>query len=53
MTLRQAKRIFKIEIIPYLEHTDKVAIRTAFNDWTDYLCKNGDITTKQYNNWIY
>ena len=39
-------------IIKYYGKTDAVAIRTAWNDWTDSLCKSGDITMKQYETWI-
>ena len=38
-------------IIEKFSSTDVVAIRTAWNDWTDSLCKSGLITEKQYNNW--
>ena len=31
--------------------TDTIAKRTAWNDFTDMLCKEGDITMNQYNNW--
>jgi len=30
---------------------DSIAKRTAFNDYTDSLCKDGIITTYQYENW--
>ena len=30
---------------------DTIAKRTAFNDYTDSLCKDGIITTYQYENW--
>jgi hypothetical protein len=30
---------------------DVVAKREAWNDFTDMLCKEGDITMNQYNNW--
>lgn len=30
---------------------DKVAIRTAWNDYTDFLMKDGMITEKQYETW--
>ena len=30
---------------------DEVAKRTMWNDWTDSLCKDGQITQKQYENW--
>ncbi len=28
---------------------DEVAKRTAYNDYTDYLCTDGQITDSQYN----
>ena len=31
--------------------SDKIAKRIAFGDFTDMLCKNGDITLKQYETW--
>ena len=30
---------------------DVIAKRTYWNDYTDLLCKNGQITFKQYENW--
>ena len=30
---------------------DTIAKREAWNDYTDMLCKEGDITMNQYNNW--
>jgi hypothetical protein len=30
---------------------DTIAKREAWNDFTDMLCKEGDITENQYNNW--
>ena len=30
---------------------DVIAKRTYWNDYTDLLCKNGQITLKQYENW--
>ena len=30
---------------------DKIRKRIAFGDFTDMLCKNGDITLKQYESW--
>lgn len=32
---------------------DDVAMREAFNDWTDMLCKDGEIHEEQYNNYEY
>ena len=31
--------------------TDVTAKRTMWNDYTDALCKNGLITSKQYDTW--
>ncbi len=31
--------------------TDKIAKRIAFGDFTDMLCKCGEISLKQYENW--
>jgi hypothetical protein len=39
-------------VIAAYSATDKVAIRTAWNDWTDGLCKSGEITQRQYENWM-
>lgn len=51
MTKLQAVKLFKMEILPFMDKCDKVAIRCAWNDWTDSLCKNGEITESQYNKW--
>ena len=52
MTMREVKRRFKAEVLPVVisiyGKNDKAAIRAAFNDWTDNLCKEGVITLKQY-----
>jgi hypothetical protein len=56
MRKSEAVSFFKEEILPSIIESygenDKVAIRTAWNDWTDSLCKDGRITPKQYNNWL-
>lgn len=33
------------------KHRDKLMFREAWNNFTDGLCKDGQITTKQYNTW--
>jgi hypothetical protein len=52
MTKSQAINLFKREILPEVikkyGKNDLPAIRTAFNDFTDTLCKNGDLTPLQY-----
>lgn len=51
MTKQQAINIFKEEILPRISKTDKVAIRCTWLDFTDYLCKDGQITQQQYSTW--
>lgn len=55
MTKEQALRMFKEIDLPYLieryDENDKVAIRTAWNDYTDALCKDGQITENQRMTW--
>lgn len=51
MTKKQALEEFRSVIIPNLEWKDPTAVRTAWNDYTDYLCKSGFITGKQYDTW--
>jgi len=57
MTKRQAEKYFNENIKPCIWRTytkkDKAAMREAWNDWTDSLCKDGKITQKQYYNWTY
>lgn len=51
MTLREARKIFKEQFAPHIPAHDTVALNTAFNDWTDSLCKDGTITERQYRTW--
>ena len=55
MTKQDAIRLFEEEK-QYVENKygkkDRAAIRTAWNDFTDMLCKDGQITQKQYDTWI-
>ena len=57
MTEQELTDLFNETILPaIIAHygaDDKVAVRTAFNDWTDGLCKGGHITDDQYNNYCY
>lgn len=43
---------FEEFILPYVIKQygadDEIAIRTAFNDYTDLLCKEGEISDEQY-----
>jgi len=36
-----------------VEFTDTVMMNGAFNDWTDNLCKEGEIHPEQYNQYEY
>lgn len=48
---------FDEEILPMVLETysesDSVAINEAFNDWTDSLCKDGEIHPAQYDSYCY
>lgn len=48
---------FDDEILPLViekyGEDDSVAINTAFNDWSDGLCKDGEIHSEQYNAYCY
>ena len=55
MTKTQAIEIFKSEILSQIDKTDKKDKALVTFEWhafTDSLCKNGDITKNQYNNWV-
>lgn len=54
MTKQQAQQEFTHNIKPYIIKrypNDKPALRQAWNDFTDNLCKQGHITLKQYETW--
>ncbi len=57
MNKAQFDSIFKEEYADFInrckKERDKVALRTAYNDFTDYMCKSGHITDKQYINFAY
>jgi hypothetical protein len=56
MTKKEALSIFKEEVLPTIIKKygkDDVPARCeGWNDFTDYLCKDGQITTKQYSAWV-
>ena len=57
LTKREAIRNFRGIILPevvaqYGPH-DKPAIREAWNDYTDALCKDDIISQRQYETWTY
>lgn len=51
MTLREARKMFRDEIAVNIPKNDTAALNEAFNNWTDSLAKNGEITERQYNTW--
>lgn len=58
MTKLEFDKYFKMEILPIIADKyekngipDRPARREAYNDEMDYLCKDGQITEKQYNEW--
>ena len=48
MTKSEALKLFREYDIP---SRDKVALREAWNNFTDFLCKDRQITAKQYDTW--
>ena len=56
MKKREALRDFRVyelpEVIKQFRANDKPAIRTAWHQYTDALCKDGLITQRQYDTWI-
>ena len=55
LTKKQALEIFREDIAPYVREQygrgDVIAMREAWNNWTDGLCKDGCITPHQYTTW--
>ena len=55
MTHQQAMRRFRREVIPGVVSRfglkDKPACRQAWNDYTNSLHRDGEITERQYNTW--
>ena len=58
ITFDQACEIFREDILPYVIERyesdgikDGPARRETWNNWTDSLCKNGQISDWQYANW--
>lgn len=53
LTDTQVYDIFRTEIRPLVVEQygedDIIAINETFNNWTDALCKDGEITEEQYN----
>lgn len=52
LTKQTALSIFKSELPNYPRLvTDKPALREAWNNYTDALCKDSRITSRQYETW--
>lgn len=51
LTKAQAEKLFKDTHEGLLKGTDSCAKRGAWHDFTDMLCKDGEITQKQYETW--
>jgi len=55
MNKRDVLDEFKRDILPIIVQqygkNDKPAISQAWNDYTDMLCKDGQITQRQYDTW--
>jgi len=49
MNKKEALTLFKE--MYYISKNDSIANRENFHNFTDSLCKDGDITLKQYENW--
>ena len=60
MTKTQAETDFRETHMPAIKaaeaegtgRVDGSRRRTEWNDYTDALCKDGQITDRQYNNWL-
>jgi len=60
MTKTQAESQFRDFHLPLVKEqearqsgsVDKALRRTVWNDYTDALCKSGEITDRQYNDWL-
>lgn len=53
MTLKQALKIFRSEILLRYKTLPITTVRCAFNDYVDGLHRDGHITTDQADTWCY
>tara|TARA_R100000781_G_scaffold90541_1_gene55984 strand:+ start:342 stop:509 length:168 start_codon:yes stop_codon:yes gene_type:complete len=49
LTKKEVLKMFRESFT--ISKTDSIANREAFHNFTDSLCKGGEITLKQYENW--
>jgi len=52
MTKKEALAEFREDVLPSVPKGDKVWLCEAWNNFTDFLCKDGRITQKQYDTWV-
>lgn len=53
MTYKEAVREFKKAYYDlYEQRADYWLAQLAWSEWTDILCKSGDITQKQWETWL-
>jgi hypothetical protein len=60
MTKKEAEKIFIESAMPSVKQAyeqdgkpDHIARSEEWNNFTDALCKNGEITLRQYENWTH
>lgn len=53
MTKKEALAMFRSEILPSCPKGDKPCRDQAWNDYTDGLQKDGQITERQYDTWVH
>jgi len=51
MTKKEALSRFREDTLPYVPSNDIPAKCEAWNNYTDALCKAGEITLRQYESW--
>lgn len=53
LSKNEVERMFWKEVAPTIDPTDKPALREAWNNYTDTLCKCGLISARQYDQWLH
>ncbi len=53
LSYKEVVNMFESEILPSVPANDIPWLNEAWNNYTDYLCKSGQITEHAYNNWTY
>lgn len=53
MTKKEALAQFCDQELPTIPRDDQPHLDQAWNDFTDSLCKAGEITDRQYRNWTH